>query len=92
MVEKLERQVKYLKLKNQIEIKDNVKLKLENEYLTKCNKVLETVEQYLPHRINVLKEAKTDKYDIAILELQKLADALNVERKKMEICDEAEED
>lgn len=62
----------------------NVKLEQEISYLKKESKILNTVETYLPHRIKQLSDIGDSRYEFAILELKKLADALEYERKKIE--------
>lgn len=62
----------------------NVKLEQEISYLKKESKILTTVETYLPYRIKQLLETGDSRYEFAILELKKLADALEYERKKIE--------
>lgn len=59
-------------------------LEQRNNYTEKITKILETVESYLPHRIKQISGTKDSRYDYAILELEKLSDALKFERRKIE--------
>ena len=60
------------------------KIEQKNTFLESRNKILELVESYLPHRINVISNMKDTRYDYSILELKKLSDALDMEKEKLE--------
>lgn len=60
------------------------KMEQRNTFLESRNKILELVETYLPHRINVISHMKDTRYDYSILELKKLSDALDMEKEKLE--------
>lgn len=60
------------------------KMEQRNTFLESRNKILELVESYLPHRINVISKMNDARYDYAILEIKKLSDALDTEKEKLE--------
>jgi len=74
IIERLTRDKNFFELESK-----NVKRKLD-----RLNKVFDQLENYLPKRIEVLQKNNIDSSGIAILELQKLADALVYERNKLE--------
>lgn len=59
------------------------KMEQRNTFLESRNKILELVETYLPHRINVISHMKDTRYDYSILELKRLSDALDMEKEKL---------
>lgn len=60
------------------------KMEQKNTFLESRNKILELVESYLPHRINVISKMNDARYDYAILEIKKISDALDMEKEKLE--------
>jgi hypothetical protein len=80
-LERLERDRDFYKLKNRMTEKELDKIKMENDYLKKRNKVLEIVEMYLPQRIATYK--KKNGTEFIIQELQLLSDALEYEKNKL---------
>lgn len=82
--ERERRKTNFLKLEMKSLSDKNVKLEQENSRLKKEGKILSTVETYLPHRMKLLSETGDSRYEFAILELKKLSDALEYERKGIE--------
>lgn len=83
-IERLKRDKNFFEIEKKRLEKQLDKLTQRNNYLEKINKIFELTETYLPHRIKQISNKKDNKYDYAVLELKKLSDALNYERKKIE--------
>lgn len=86
-LEKIKRERNRYKLNNQNLINKITKIEIENEYLNKRNKTLETIETYLPHRITQISKVNDNRYSYAMLELQRLLDALEYERNRINYKD-----
>lgn len=83
-VERLRRDKNFAEEKLKAFQKKYDKMEQRNTFLESRNKILELVETYLPHRINVISNMKDTRYDYSILELKKLSDALDMEKEKLE--------
>ena len=83
-IERLKRDKNLKELENKELIKKVAKQDMEIYYLKRVNKTFELTESYLKHRIKQISDKKDTRYDYAILELKKLSDALEFERKKIE--------
>ena len=90
--ERLKRDKNYYQLEYTRLNKKSIFLEEDNKMLLNFKKIFETIEMYLPHRIEKLKELKDERYSSAILELQKLYEALEYERKKIENEEEYNEE
>lgn len=90
--ERLKRDKNFLELDNKRLFKKLTKVEVENDRLKKRDKLLETVELYLQHRIKKLSEINDNRYNIAILELKNLSEALEYEKIKINKVDENEEE
>lgn len=83
-IERLKRDKNFAEEKLKAFQKKYDKMEQRNTFLESRNKILELVESYLPHRINVISNMKDTRYDYSILELKKLSDALDMEKEKLE--------
>lgn len=83
-IERLKRDKNFAEEKLKILQRKYDKMEQRNTFLESRNKILELVETYLPHRINVISHMKDTRYDYSILELKKLSDALDMEKEKLE--------
>lgn len=83
-IERLKRDKNFAEERLKILQKKYDKMEQRNTFLESRNKILELVESYLPHRINVISNMKDTRYDYSILELKKLSDALDMEKEKLE--------
>lgn len=83
-IERLKRDKNLFELEKKRLEKELDKVKQRVTYLEKINTSFQLVESYLPHRIKQILDKKDIRYDYAILELKKLSDALQFERKKIE--------
>ena len=83
-IERLKRDKNFAEERLKVLQKKYDKMEQKNTFLESRNKILELVETYLPHRINVISHMKDTRYDYSILELKKLSDALDMEKKKLE--------
>lgn len=90
--ERLKRDKNYLEIDNKRLFKKTIYLEVENDRLKKRDKLLETVELYLQHRIKKMLDLKDNKYNIAILELENLSNALEYERVNLNNVEEPEEE
>lgn len=90
--ERLKRDKNFLELDNKRLFKKLTKVEVENDRLKKRDKLLETVELYLQHRIKKISEINDNRYNIAILELKNLSEALEYEKIKINKVDENEEE
>lgn len=83
-IERLKRDKNFAEERLKILQRKYDKMEQRNTFLESRNKILELVETYLPHRINVISHVKDTRYDYSILELKKLSDALDMEKEKLE--------
>ena len=83
-IERLKRDKNFAEERLKILQRKYDKMEQRNTFLESRNKILELVESYLPHRINVISKMNDARYDYAILELKKLSDALDTEKEKLE--------
>lgn len=83
-IERLKRDKNFAEERLKILQRKYDKMEQRNTFLESRNKILELVETYLPHRINVISHMKDTRYDYSILELKKLSDALDMEKEKLE--------
>lgn len=83
-IERLKRDKNFAEERLKILQRKYDKIEQKNTFLESRNKILELVESYLPHRINVISNMKDTRYDYSILELKKLSDALDMEKEKLE--------
>lgn len=83
-IERLKRDKNFAEERLKILQRKYDKMEQRNTFLESRNKILELVETYLPHRINVISNMKDIRYDYSILELKKLSDALDMEKEKLE--------
>lgn len=83
-IERLKRDKNFAEERLKILQRKYDKIEQRNTFLESRNKILELVESYLPHRINVISNMKDTRYDYSILELKKLSDALDMEKEKLE--------
>lgn len=83
-IERLKRDKNFAEERLKILQRKYDKIEQRNTFLESRNKILELVELYLPHRINVISNMKDTRYDYSILELKKLSDALDMEKEKLE--------
>lgn len=71
------------KLMKEIKIKEDEEKKEQEKrykFLVEREKVLQTVEMYLVGRINKLKKISNKEFEFAVIELEKLSEALDYER------------
>lgn len=90
--ERLKRDKNYLELDNKRLFKKLTKIEVENDRLKKRDKLLETVELYLQHRIKKITELNDNRYNIAIIELENLSNALEYEKINLNKVEEYEEE
>lgn len=90
--ERLKRDKNFLELDNKRLFIKLTKVEVENDRLKKRDKLLETVELYLQHRIKKISDINDNRYNIAILELKNLSEALEYEKIKINKVDENEEE
>lgn len=83
-IERLKRDKNFAEERLKILQRKYDKIEQRNTFLESRNKILELVESYLPHRINVISNMKDTRYDYSILELKRLSDALDMEKEKLE--------
>lgn len=83
-IERLKRDKNFAEERLKILQRKYDKMEQRNTFLESRNKILELVESYLPHRINVISKMNDARYDYAILEIKKLSDALDTEKEKLE--------
>ena len=83
-IERLKRDKNFAEERLKILQRKYDKIEQRNTFLESRNKILELVESYLPHRINVISKMNDARYDYAILEIKKLSDALDTEKEKLE--------
>ena len=83
-IERLKRDKNFAEERLKILQRKYDKMEQRNTFLESRNKILELVETYLPHRINVISNMIDTRYDYSILELKKLSDALDMEKEKLE--------
>lgn len=83
-IERLKRDKNFAEERLKILQRKYDKMQQRNTFLESRNKILELVESYLPHRINVISKMNDARYDYAILEIKKLSDALDTEKEKLE--------
>lgn len=83
-IERLKRDKNFAEERLKILQRKYDKMEQRNTFLESRNKILELVEIYLPHRINVISNTKGTRYDYSILELKRLSDALDMEKEKLE--------
>lgn len=83
-IERLKRDKNFAEERLKILQRKYDKMEQRNTFLESRNKILELVESYLPHRINVISKMNDARYDYAILEIKKLSDALDMEKEKLE--------
>lgn len=91
-IERLKRDKNFAEEKLKIFQKKYDKMEQRNTFLESRNKILELVETYLPHRINVISHMKDTRYDYSILELKKLLKALVIEKEKLENKEDGEDE
>lgn len=90
--ERLKRDKNFLELDNKRLFIKLTKVEVENDRLKKRDKLLETVELYLQHRIKKISDINDNRYNIAILELKSLSEALEYEKVKINKVGEDEEE
>ena len=90
--ERLKRDKNFLELDNKRLFKKLTKVEVENDRLKKRDKLLETVELYLQHRIKKISDINDNRYNIAIIELKSLSEALEYEKVKINKVEEDEEE
>lgn len=83
-IERLKRDKNFAEERLKILQRKYDKMEQRNTFLESRNKILELVESYLLHRINVISKMNDARYDYAILEIKKLSDALDTEKEKLE--------
>lgn len=79
-LERLKRDKNTLELEKKKLVRDLANEKAKHDFLIKRERTLQTVESYLLQRINKLKVLNHKEYDIAVIELEKLSEALDYER------------
>lgn len=90
--ERLKRDKNFLELDNKRLFKKLTKVEVENDRLKNSDKLLETVELYLQHRIKKISDINDSRYNIAVLELKSLSEALEYEKVKLNKAEENEEE
>ena len=90
--ERLKRDKNFLELDNKRLFMKLTKVEVENDRLKKRDKLLETVELYLQHRIKKISDINDSRYNIAVLELNNLSNALEYEKVNLDKIEEDEEE
>lgn len=90
--ERLKRDKNFLELDNKRLFIKLTKVEVENDRLKKRDKLLETVELYLQHRIKKISDVNDSRYNIAVLELKNLSNALEYEKVNLDKIEEDEDE
>ena len=90
--ERLKRDKNFLELDNKRLFIKLTKVEVENDRLKKRDKLLETVELYLQHRIKKISDINDSRYNIAVLELENLSKALEYEKVNLNKVEEDNEE
>ena len=89
-IKRLLRDKNFLEMEKKRLIKELETERAKNDFLIKREVILQKVESYLLGRTKVLRDLKRNEFEFAVLELEKLSDALEEERKLL--YNEVEED
>ena len=87
---RLERDKNFLELEKKRLIQELELEKAKNSFLVKRENTLQLLETFLVERTKILKKLSNKEFEFAVVELEKLSDALEYERNK--IFNEVEED